>query len=445
MKRIISAVLCCLLLISFSACKEKSEGSVALTILMESNAERREEDFKLLAQVANPGKEIILNFEYLDYDIEDSAERETQLANYRSAIMAGEGPDIFILPSWNPELFWDDNDVAHRIEPLFPDMEDAMNNGVFYPLDDFIAESKHLIMDEHIEVVMNAGRTDEGQVVLPLLFDYELIWLERDKMLDYDVADDDLLSLLNDEDNYVKFMVGSDNLNWSSKVFTDYIDESGQALAITQDEMKEYFHYVNESADMVLKYGQDYTEYDETGFPVIKEWEEGPIYELSEDALLHLNRIYDKIYPLAVPSRDGGICAQITAFTAINRNSQHPQEAFNIIQYLYDVEMQVGGKITIDDGERAIHLGPEMSWIASRNMDGIETGKFNYTEMTYDVCCEALQDINSRITSARFTSEIDAKIFDFWNDISYGRAPEQEELDKGVEELYMAIKMIAAE
>ena len=48
MKRILSAVLCCLLLISFSGCKKKSERPVALTILMESNADLREEDFKLL-------------------------------------------------------------------------------------------------------------------------------------------------------------------------------------------------------------------------------------------------------------------------------------------------------------------------------------------------------------------------------------------------------------
>jgi len=444
MKRIISIFLSCLLLLSFAGCKEKPKESVTLTILMESNAERKEETFKLLAQIANPDKEVTLNFEYLDYDIENSAERQTQLTNYRAAIMAGEGPDIFILPSWKPDLVLDDDNIAHRIEPLFTDLEDAMTNGVFYPLDEFIADSKHLIMDEHIEVVMDAGKTDEGQVVLPLLFDYELIWLEREKMKDFDVADDDLMSLLNDEDNYIRFMMGTYSSQWLYRYFTDYVDESGQDLSFTQDELLELFRTVSASREMIHKYSDDYVEYDEAGFPVIEEWEMSGETSINEYGLLNLNRNYDKIYPLVVPSRDGGICAQITAFTAINRNSKHPQEAFNIIQYLYDVEMQIGGKITLDD-ENVIPLGPEMSWIASRDMDGIETGKFNYTEMTYDACYEALQDINSRITTARFTSEFDALLYDFWDKNAYGKNPDDETLIKLVEELYSTCKMTAAE
>ena len=446
MKKLVALIICLCTVLSLSACGINDNEPITLTILMESTAESKEDAFKRLAQIANPGKEIILNFEYLDYDLHDSAERETQLANYRSAIMAGEGPDIFILPSWNPQLVWDDEGNGLRIEPLFPDIEDAMANNIFYPLDDMIAESEILNMEDHYEVIMDAGKTDDGQMVLPLLFEYELLWLEREKMLDFDVADSDFNSLLNDEDNYVKFEIGSNTGNWLYRAYTDYVDESGQSLAFSQDELLGLFRTVSTSLDWIHEFSDEYVEYDEDGFPIIKEWEEnGPARELNENGLLHLNRNFDIIYPLAVPSYDGGICAQINAFTAINRNTEHPQEAFNIIQYLFGEEMQTRGKIVIDDGEIVIPLGPEMNWIGAIEMDGIKTGKFNYTEKIYDNCWESLADINSRITSARFTSEIDTVLYDFYDKNYFGIAPDDETLVKLVEELYSRCQMIAAE
>ena len=146
-----------------------------------------------------------------------------------------------------------------------------------------------------------------------------------------------------------------------------------------------------------------------------------------------------------MPNMEGGITADISAYCAINANTEHPEEAFLVFEYLYSDEMQGKNRIRITD-ETAVHylINP----IGIGASDGIKTGKAAYTEKYYSEAWQTIQDIHSRITYAKFTSEFDCMLCDAWNKVDlrlYSESIDAIDLDAVAAELYSDWKMMVAE
>ena len=75
----------------------------------------------------------------------EGSEREITLERIRTEIMAGEGPDVFIVGSSNA---------------LFQIPEKAMQEGVFLTLDEYIQNAELADWDSLTQPVLEAGRTD---------------------------------------------------------------------------------------------------------------------------------------------------------------------------------------------------------------------------------------------------------------------------------------------
>ena len=108
-------------------------------------------------------------------------ERETYLKQIRTQIMAGEGPDVFLLPVNN--VLTIEHPIKYtslRIEPLFQDVEQAMHNGLFADISSFFDIDKGLGKDALNKEVMNAGIIGEKRYVLPLRFDFPVIYAFTD-------------------------------------------------------------------------------------------------------------------------------------------------------------------------------------------------------------------------------------------------------------------------
>lgn len=68
--------------------------------------------------------------------------------------MSGGGPDAFVLTAYEPgKALSAVNDSFAACEPLFTNVESVMRAGVFMPLDDLIAESEYLKLEDHSEVI----------------------------------------------------------------------------------------------------------------------------------------------------------------------------------------------------------------------------------------------------------------------------------------------------
>ena len=127
-----------------------------------------EQEFTHENGITRLAKEIYgdLNVEFFVLS-EDTQERETQISSLRVEIMAGGGPDGYLLSSPTSNMTF--NGEGHPAT-LFPDVQRTMQAGAFLPLDDYIKESEYLCSEDHFASVFDTGKTDEGQVVLPITY-----------------------------------------------------------------------------------------------------------------------------------------------------------------------------------------------------------------------------------------------------------------------------------
>lgn len=88
---------------------------------------------------------------------------ENMLQRLRTQIMAGNGPDAYILKS--------DNE-------LFPDVYQSMYNGLFEDISGYYDSDTQLGKDALHTGIMNAGVINEGRYVLPLRFDFPVAYVD---------------------------------------------------------------------------------------------------------------------------------------------------------------------------------------------------------------------------------------------------------------------------
>jgi len=102
---------------------------------------------------------------------QSSVKRSTKLQRLRTEIMAGEGPDLFIVQttcnSMNSDLYKD---------ALFNYPEKSMEVGLFLPLDEYMENSSRFTdWDAQTQAVLEAGRNREGQMLIPMVYHIPLL------------------------------------------------------------------------------------------------------------------------------------------------------------------------------------------------------------------------------------------------------------------------------
>lgn len=90
------------------------------------------------------------------------AHRESVIQQIQAQIMAGEGPDLFLLGS----------STVHPYEHLFADIDKAMRNGIFADLNSLF-DSGRLQRQDYYAPILQAGEYSGKQMVFPLSFSAE--------------------------------------------------------------------------------------------------------------------------------------------------------------------------------------------------------------------------------------------------------------------------------
>ena len=103
----------------------------------------------------------------------DETEREIYLQQLRTQIMAGSGPDVYLLPA-GKELIMDspesDDTISVAVEPLFHDVEQTMRLGVFADIESLYCEDIELNTTGLHQKIMDAGVVEGKRYVLPLRY-----------------------------------------------------------------------------------------------------------------------------------------------------------------------------------------------------------------------------------------------------------------------------------
>ena len=111
----------------------------------------------------------------------EETEREKYISQLQAQIMAGGGPDVYLLPTGN-ELLMDypKEGTVLEAEPLFPDVRQAMLSGLFQDISAYYDADTTLGKESLKTEIMDAGCLGEKRYVLPLRFDMNYLLIDRD-------------------------------------------------------------------------------------------------------------------------------------------------------------------------------------------------------------------------------------------------------------------------
>ena len=431
MKKLISLIMCVVLLVScFTACspqgtidkettepetrgaakseKKDDDDTITITIVCPEMPVSDKNDLRDMYRLLHDDYNVELKFEYLVDDSNNGyAEYKSMLTRIRAEVMAGEGPDVFILPTWDVRRYYDDNfNLLERQEPLFPDVEDAMRNRIFLELDDYLAKSDIINMNDHRSSIMDAGKVDGRQMVMPLLFDFEMQLLDGNQLENPDFTYTDFESYVSAADSLVHGTMG-DGFNWFHHVLAEYIDYDNEKLNITPDELA---HNLEQSWNILKKKADSGAPYEDENF----------YYATFDDYFFYAWKNSEgQAVPVYIPNVEGGITAMVNMYAAINANTEYPEEAFKVLELLFSENLQTGSGFYSEERGHKMFGGwrPNMMFGVANSYNMV-TSKKTYTD-PYFHNTEEIEELLSKINCVRFTSELDCMLCDAVDSFEY--------------------------
>ncbi len=354
----------------------------------------------------------------------------------KTEIMAGGGPDVFVM-SCCP--------IHGRQEWLFPNPKKAMLDGYFLPLDDYIKNARIMEWDKLTPTIMEAGKIGETQLALPMFYSYGAAKVTAA------VSADDLPEswegVKTCENEIVQKGYGMAASESFYNVFGEIIDYEEKGLLVSEEEI---YDRLMEALSM---YGLS-DSLPVTGFDV--EIEDPSFY--GKDSILGEIPMWDSKDGETVtyfPIRDvnGDVAANVTAYAAINNNTQCAEEAFTVLEILLSRQFQSGEKFWnggMNEGSgiavfSAAYGVPVHEELLQRNRP------VKYFCYINDDFFPAYCSLRDQITTARFFTDIDDVLNTlYWNcwkvETGEASAETKEETIRGmVSKAYDTMRMIVAE
>ncbi|MGN0440070.1 MAG: hypothetical protein ACI4HH_04770, partial [Hominenteromicrobium mulieris] len=285
-----------------------------------------------------------VSFEYLP---REGTERETALDRVRTEIMSGGGPDMFII-ACNGGIDY----MAADVEALFRVPEKSMEAGLFLPLDDYIQNAQFMEWNKLNETVMAAGRTEQGQMLLPMTYTFPLTMFRESDVTLTTTAETTWQDMLNDKTNVLTAAANwtptmEEQENFENQcggpllpyILGDLADYSSEKLLFTEDELLQRITDVIE-LDVRNKNGEF------ENVPPYYHWFACGGLTGSDFADPHVKvRDQGPITMVPLYSDDGGMTAAVTSYVAINRSTKHADEAFFLADLLLRKETQLSSAL----------------------------------------------------------------------------------------------------
>ncbi len=384
---------------------EETTGLKTVSILVDLADGTAEEITKTLNKVPGFGEDFIYQIEVLP-PLFQKQDRDNIMTRVRTEIMAGKGPDLFL--------------CSHRLYgynagpddmPFFKFPVQAMSNRIFLPLDDYIEEAGNIDWDSMQPVVMEAGRNQEGQQIVPLSYTFETAIFDGSYTPEAKFPMT-WQQMTEDPDPNIRAASYGHMYN----VIGELADYSKDAPAFTEEEL---LGWVTKQYDIWQTVPKEYRD--------VKciMMDQGYLSDLDENFSLGGKEEYTMI-PLCNIS--GGVTANITTFAAINRNARYPDEAFKVIEYLLDPEVQQTSTLfQFCTQGLPVYTG-------TGNSDTPSGSRWQMNEANY----KAVTEIQEMINVANFPGPVDAGV---WGVMGY----DEEERKKSAHEQYVLIEMLLAE
>lgn len=364
----------------------------------------------------------------------DSDDRDSVLTRLRTEIMAGSGPDAFICST----------DISKADDFLFRFPQQAMKRRVFLPLDDYIAKARFMEWDSMIPALTEAGKNQEGQLLLPFTWTLPLTFYHPEDVdtepsqtaTFSDMVEDDTLRLASFHQFYEHN--DYDHLNLTAAApFGNLADFDRETLSFTEDQLLSvYRHFAEQYAAF------EAGEYDQSApcwqnaFKSFYIPSAGPSesYYDPDYREQHFRGFSPSEDTAMVPfySLDGGYYATITSFAAININTSRPDDAFFVLDLLLGREYQQSDLFDLIQRYYGMPPYGDMMQESLPLAQGWYLSEANFKEF------EKLRD---NLKGARFGCILEKTLTDLYFDA----AVQGEPLEETVAEAYRVMTMELAE
>lgn len=353
----------------------------------------------------------------------NETEAEARISQLRTEIMAGEGPDVFIVRCIDP--LW-----VEQSPVLFDNPEKMMYSQVFLPLDEYMSQARYMNLEDMNEAVMNAGKTDEGQVILPLWYQYYLAVFSADDLQEQ--VPQTWEELMECKDPAIMKQIASCLSLRFYSLFGRIADYQAENLLISEKELTEL---IREAAA-----------YTQQGWTIESSADTAASGHLDETIFGELKKDKEQEHAfLVLPNTDGGITANVTMFAAVNRNTEQPAAAFTLLDLLCSDEVVNGSGFVFEEDGIEKYYGNRVEFVTTAN------GGMPLNNSIFEKQCSGLsekdaasmRELNDRITTARFFSTLDNDLVDLYS--KCWQLQDEEELENAVSQAYDAIRMTLAE
>lgn len=384
-----------------------------------------------------------------DYVIEvipkEEAARKSMLTKLRTEIMSGEGPDVFIM-GCNTSRF-------EAKDMLFPIPEKAMQNGLFLPLDELMADrTQHTEWDKLQQTVLKAGCNDEGQLIVPIAYTVPVTFFRSS---DIELTPDEMTTwndMLEDSTGVLSSAASWFNMNeallhmrgsYIEYTFGQLADYEAETLLFTPEELKqrsEEIHTVNVKCERNVL--NNVPAHYKNCLSVDFNNETGSNLTLSIGAM-GTDNPFSGIKPtetqtmIPIYSDDGGASASITAYAAVNRNTLRPEDAFIVLDVLMDLETQKKS-VLYENWFAQLYGIPMHEELLQPSCPAMYTAKgkpWYLREANYNELCR----IREQITSVRFKGALDLEMEKAYHACTDGSA------DEAVQECYRRMERLLGE
>lgn len=368
-----TAAVIALLLLVLAGCttdvEDADDGPVTIRILSNAKTAKTGVDNlygmsyeieRLIEEYGAGHENVTVEIEYLP---ESGEERETRMEQLRTEILAGRGPDIYLMSPYEWKQTGYNTYATVLVKGLFPNVEQSMHNGLFYDVSSFYDADGELNTQELAAGVMDAGVVNGARYMLPLRYTYPVIYANKEVL---EESGADLETMKSDLNGFINELVEHGDTSWFNgaagiaysdplPLFPHLLDYENGTVLLTPEELTEFIRQcwkLNEGCDRIGSMG-NVAAYMTMGWFTIAIPEEGEDPWATMRAPLCYGEFTDAVHAAAMAqvegvelemfplrSWDGSLVAKITWWGAVGSGCEHPEEAYDFLRLLLLPESQ---------------------------------------------------------------------------------------------------------
>ncbi len=280
--------------------------------------------------------DVTVTLEILPNETDHAQERSVRLEQIRTDILAGKGPDVYLIP----------NETLMN-EPLFKDVQQAMYNGVFADISSYYDADTTLGKEDLVTEVMDGGVVNGARYVLPLRYTYPVLYTDRQIMQAAGLG----LEAASDFNSLFNVLLTASEPQWhctpASSAATGYasflppmIDYASGKVLINETQMADLLRKYQSMADMVaISFGMSSYISKGTFFTEQQPIDMGWLHQVLDFSAISQVENQDLV---AIPVRatNGDLVASVSYYAAVGNGCSNPELAYKFIREFLTEDVQ---------------------------------------------------------------------------------------------------------